>query len=97
MFDYHYNGEQKHNLIVGQLVHGIYRINIVYEDFETGDTKLMMLTNIRDFFDEEVYIERIKTFLKKQLSSHFAKEYMDVKWTIPKYIQDTIMHQIDRL
>ena len=51
----------------------------------------MILTNIRDFYDEEVYIERIKTALKRKLFSHFQK------WIIPPYIQDTIVHQIDML
>ena len=97
MFDYHYNGEQKHTLIIGQLSYYEYKINIIYEDYETADEKLHILTNIRDFFDTESNVIKIKNQLKNQLSKHFEKEYMDVKWKIPKYIQNLIMNKIDIL
>jgi hypothetical protein len=53
MFDYEYNGEQKHNMIVSQLTYLHYKMNILYEDYEGGDMKCIISTNINDFFDED--------------------------------------------
>jgi hypothetical protein len=53
MFDYEYNGEQKHSMIVGQLTYLHYKMNIIYEDYEGSDMKCIISTNINDFFDED--------------------------------------------
>lgn len=97
MFDYDFNGEMKHTLLIGQLSFHYYKINIIYEDIEGSDMKLVILSNIRDFFDTEDYIQKIKGILKKQLLKEFEREYMEVRWKIPKYIQETIMDKFDRL
>jgi hypothetical protein len=97
MFDYDFNGEMKHTLLIGQLSYHYYKINIMYEDFEGSDVKLIVLSNIRDFFDTEERIQKIKNILKKQLLEHFEKEYMDVKWKIPKYIQSIIIKKFEVL
>ena len=97
MFDYQFNGEKKHNMIIGQLSYHYYKVNILYEDFETSDTKIVIVSNIRDFFETDANIAKIKNILNKQLSKHFEKEYMDVKWKIPEYIQDIIITHVDIL
>ena len=94
MIEYDYNGEQKHNMLIAHLTHHHYIINIVYEDFEGSAERLLLSTNIRDFFDEEKRIQQIKDIFQNQLTEYFKKEYMDVKWKIPKYIQNLIIARV---
>lgn len=94
MFDYEFNGEQKHNMLIGQLTYKHYKMNIVYEDFEGGDEQCIISTNINDFFDDDEDILKIKRIFKNMLNEHLAKEYMSVKWKIPKYIQNLILNKI---
>ena len=97
MFDYDYNGEQKHTMLIGQLRHNHYIVNILYEDFEGSDEKFVISGNLRDFFDDNETVEKIKTILRKILNENLEKKYMDVKWNIPKWIQKTILDKFNRL
>lgn len=97
MFDYHYNGEQKRTMLVGQISYEYYKINILYEDIEGSDEKMVISSNIRDFFDGNDKIERIKKILRQKLSEQLEKEYMDVKWKIPKWLQKMILDKFDRI
>lgn len=97
MFDYDFNGEQKRSMIVGQIVHAHYKINILYEDIEGSDEKFIISSNIRDFFDDKDKIEKIKKILRQMLCEMLDKEYMDVKWKIPKWLQNIILDKFDRI
>jgi hypothetical protein len=94
MFDYDYNGEQKHTMIMGHLTHNHYKMNILYEDYEGSQLKCIISTNINDFYDEEEDILKIKKVFKNMLKEHFTKQYMSVKWKIPEYIQHLILNKI---
>ena len=97
MFDYDYNGEQKHSMIVGHLVYRHYIVNIIYEDFEGSNQKFIISNNIRDFFDDEEDIIKIKKIFRNMLNDYLEKEYMDVKWKIPKWLQKLILDKFDTL
>jgi hypothetical protein len=97
IFDYDFNGEQKRCMIVGQIVYAHYKVNILYEDIEGSDEKFIISTNIRDFFDDKDKIEKIKKILRQMLSEMLEKEYMDVKWKIPKWLQKMILDKFDRI
>lgn len=97
MFDYEYNGEQKRTMIVGQISYLYYKINILYEDIEGSDTKFVISSNIRDFFDASDRIDKIKIILRQKLSEYLEKKYMDVEWNIPKWLQKAILDKFDRL
>lgn len=94
MFDYDYNGEKKHCMIVGQLTYLHYKMNILYEDYEGSNIKCIISTNINDFFDDDKEIVIIKKVFKNMLKEHFEKEYMDVKWKIPECTQNLILWRI---
>lgn len=94
MLDYEYNGEQKHNMLVAHLVYGCYKVNIVYEDYEGSDEKFAFSTNIGDFFESEKQLKNIQEVFRLMLNKEFEKEFMDVKWKIPKYIQNLILGKL---
>ena len=97
MFDYDFNGEQKHTMIVGQITYAHYKINILYEDFEGSDIKFIMSSNIRDFFDSKDEIEKLKIILRNKLIEKLEKQYMSVKWNIPKCLQKMILDRFDTI
>lgn len=97
MFDYDFNGEQKRTMIVGQISYAYYKINILYEDIEGSDEKFIISSNLRDFFDDNERIEKIKTILRQLLSDELGKKYMSVEWNIPKWLQKMILDKFDRI
>ncbi len=97
MFDYDFNGEQKRTMLIGQITYAHYKINILYEDIEGSEEKFIISNNIRDFFDEKDKIEKIKIILRQMLSEHLEKEYMSVKWIIPKWLQKMILDEFDKI
>lgn len=97
MFDYEFNGEQKRTMLVGQIAYEYYKVNILYEDIEGSNEKYFISSNIRDFFDENDRIEKVKTIMKRMLNEKLQKEYMSVKWNIPKWLQKLILDGFDKL
>jgi hypothetical protein len=91
MFDYEFNGEQKHTMVLGHLTYLHYKMNILYEDYEGSYVKCIISTNVGDFFEKAEEIQHIKGAFRDLLEEHFQKKYMSVKYSIPKYIQESIL------
>lgn len=97
MFDYDFNGEQKHTMLMGQLSYSYYKVNILYEDFEGSNVKFVISSNLRDFFDDNERVEKIKTILRKKLNEYLEKQYMSVNWNIPKWLQKEVLEKFNSL
>ena len=91
MFDYEFNGEKKHTMVMGHLTYLHYKMNILYEDYEGSYVKCIISTNVGDFFEKAEEIQHIKGAFRDLLEEHFQKKYMSVKYSIPKYIQESIL------
>lgn len=98
-FDYDYNGEQKHSMVVAHLTdEDGYKINILYEDNEGGNITCVITSNLSDFFsgendDIKKLLELKKKFIKI-LSEYCEKEYTSIKLTVPNHIRNTIVNKI---
>ena len=97
MFDYDFNGEQKHTMIVGHFSYYHYRLNIIYEDYEGSDEKCFISTNLCDFFDSLEDFTKIKNVFIKMLKEDLQKEYMDVKWKVPQWLQKYILQKVENI
>jgi hypothetical protein len=91
MFDYEFNGEKKHTMVMGHLTYLHYKMNILYEDYEGSYVKCIISTNVGDFFEEEEEVLHIKGAFRDLLQEQFEKKYMSVRYSIPKYIQESIL------
>lgn len=100
-FDYDYYGELKQTMIICQLKHNEFKMNILYEDYE-GITKCIVSSNICNIIyvnveydeDENEDVVKIKKVFIEQLKEYFTKEYTFCKCKVPEYIQEEILQKI---
>ena len=62
MLHYHFNGEQKHTMIIGHYIYHDYVLNILYDDTEGSNICYHISSNINDSFDNAKTVENITPF-----------------------------------
>ena len=97
MLHYHFNGEQKHTMIIVHLIYHDYVLNILYEDTEGSDIHYHISNNINDFFDTKETITKIKNVFINMLQKDFEKECMYDIYYVPEYIQKMFIRDIQGL
>lgn len=96
MFSYKYYGEMKQTMIIAQLKHENFIMNLVYEDFE-GLSKCLVSTNITNIicidYDNETTKTnkdaiKINNIFKSILAKHFEEN------NVVSYVIDDIFRKI---
>lgn len=92
MFRYDYNGEKKHAMVISNLKYKDYIVNIIYEDYEGGDIKFIISSNINDFYEENEKIVKITQVFINMLNENFTS------WNdkVPDYIREYILERFTR-
>jgi len=97
MLHYHFNGEQKHTMLIVHYIYNDYVLNILYEDTEGSDIHYHISSNIKDFFDNAKMVENIKTIFINMIQIDFEKECMYDVYYVPEYIQKMFIKDIQKL
>ena len=97
MLHYHFNGEQKHTMIIAHYIYHDYVLNILYEDTEGSDMHYHVSSNINDFFDNAKTVENIKTVFINMLQKDFEKECVYDVYYVPEYVQKMFINDIQKM
>ena len=97
MLHYHFNGEQKHTMVIAHLIYHDYVLNILYEDTEGSNIHYHISNNIKDFFDTDETIAKIKNVFISMLQKEMEKECIYHIYYIPEYIQKMFIKDIQGL